>query len=125
MPDRSLDALLTGDFGIPKDLLVHHGRDTLLARVRAAAPEACAPGTLVLLTEDRVRRGTLFDLVGRRVAFPEGAPYDWCHLALVDPDPGAAWSHPAWWAFIPAEPAAVVLRPTPYPAHPTGRVRLS
>lgn len=43
-----------------------------------------------------VQRGRLFDMGGRRVAFPEGDAYDRCFVVLVDPAREAMWAHPAY-----------------------------
>jgi hypothetical protein len=77
------------------------------------------------LSDETVRRGTLFDMSGARVLFPKGKPYDRCYVALIDPDVAARWTHPAYWAFVPADGSdIVVIQPTERPEHASGQVRL-
>lgn len=77
------------------------------------------------LSDMPVRRGSLFNAVGERVAFPDGEPYRRCFVALIDPAPLARWAHRAYWAFVPAEgPGEVILVPTDWPEHSRGPVRL-
>jgi hypothetical protein len=101
------------------------GRKEAAHRVREAAGErAHAPASLVL-SDQPVARGALFDAAGARVPFPEGKAYDRCYVALLDPSPMTRWAHPAWWAFVPAGGEdAVVLRHTELPESGTGSVRL-
>ncbi|HSN99280.1 MAG TPA: hypothetical protein VLS89_13385 [Candidatus Nanopelagicales bacterium] len=77
------------------------------------------------VSELPVQRGALFDMSGARVPFPEGAAYDTCYVALIDPQVDAQWGHPAYWAFVPVDGgAAVVIQSTEFPENAVGAVRL-
>ena len=70
-------------------------------------------------------RGSLLDMSGARVPFPEGDAYHRCYVGFVDPEIEAPWGHPAHWVFVPAEGnGEAVLRHTNLPEHGKGLVRL-
>jgi hypothetical protein len=77
------------------------------------------------ISDAPVHRGALFDAAGKRVPFPPQRAYDRCFVALVDPDQNARWSHPAYWAFVPADGGGEIeIRDTSLPEHDKGPVRL-
>lgn len=70
-------------------------------------------------------RGSLLDMSGARVPFPEGDAYHRCYVGFVDPEIEAQWGHPAHWVFVPAEGnGEAVLQHTNLPEHGKGLVRL-
>lgn len=72
-----------------------------------------------------VRRGSLLDMSGARVPFPEGKEYDRCYVGFIDPDLDAEWAHPAHWVFVPAEGnGEPVLQDTDLPELPKGLVHM-
>jgi hypothetical protein len=94
-------------------------------RIREAARGRELPEVALALSDQPVASGALFDASGVRVSFPEGAAYERCYVALLDPSPMMRWAHPAWWAFVPvAGDEPVQLRETELPESPSGPVRL-
>ena len=110
-------------FNVPSEPTI--GRAEAARRVRLKIEADRVPCERLDLSDIPVRRGSLFDMGGTRVAFPVGAPYESCYVALIDPRADAQWAHPAFWAFIPvAGDGEVVLQATQFPAHALGAVRL-
>jgi hypothetical protein len=71
------------------------------------------------------RRGSLRDMSGAPVPFPEGKEYERCYVGFVDPDVDAEWGHPAHWVFLPAEGnGTAALQDTDLPELPKGPVRM-
>ena len=101
------------------------GRAEAAQRVRAKVEAEKVACERLDLSDIPVRRGSLFDMSGKCVLFPDGDPYERCYIALVDPQVDAQWAHPAYWAFVPAAgDGDVILRSTEFPEHALGAVRL-
>lgn len=116
-----IESMLTDSFGVPATPSI--GRVQAIERIRVAIKESSKPG-LLRVSENPSRRGTLFDLFGRRVEFPAGARYDRCFIGLIDLDPLAAWAHAAEWVFVPSVEGEVVFVETDAPERAGGSVRL-
>ncbi len=115
--DNSIKAFKAPDLPI--------GRDAATSRVWEKITSDKLACERLYLSDITVHRGSLFDMEGTRVLFPEGAPYDSCYVALVDPRADAQWAHPAWWAFVPAAgDGEIILMSTEFPEHALGAVRL-
>lgn len=103
---------LEDDFHVPAVPSI--GRQEAIKRVREAAQARSFPEVTLLLSDQPVARGALFDAAGAH-----------CHVALLDPSPVMRWAHPAWWAFVPmGGEAPVVPRDTELPENASGPVRL-
>jgi hypothetical protein len=116
---------------LTEDLFEMPARPTLLRsealdRLRRLLAERKIEAGELMLSDEPVRRRSLFDAAGRRVEFPGGEAFERSYVALVDLDPAARWAHPALWAFIPAEggETPLELRETNVPENQSGAVRL-
>jgi len=116
------DAILEQGFGVsPKPAL---RRAEAADLVRRKVQSAEIPCQRMRISELPVDRDTLFDMTGRRVKFPEGARYDRCYVALVDPEVAAPWGHPASWAFVPVDgQGEVAVSSTEFPENAKGSIR--
>lgn len=95
------------------------GRDAAVKACLRVLREQNVPVQRLLVTDQPVRRGSLFDASGVRVPFPPGREFERSFVGLADPEPAARWAHPAHWVFVPAEGAAhAVVAPTTLPQHP-------
>lgn len=118
-----LDSIIKTHFNVPTEPTI--GRTKAAACVRAKIDEDEIVCERLDVSDIPVHRGSLFDMTGTRVAFPEGEPYESCYIALIDPDVDAQWAHPAFWAFVPAAgDGPVVVTSTDFPEHALGAVRL-
>jgi hypothetical protein len=118
-----LDSIVREQFKLPTDPAI--GRAEASSRVRVKIEAEKVACERLDLSDMPVRRGSLFDMAGTRVPFPDGDAYESCYVALVDPQVDAQWAHPAKWAFVPAAgDGEVVLAFTEYPEHALGAVRL-
>lgn len=118
-----LTKIVADRFKVPDEPAI--GRVEAAKRIRAKIETSGILCERLELSDIPVRRGSLFDMAGTRVPFPEGESYESCYVALVDPCADAQWAHPAFWAFVPAtDDTEVVLQPTELPEHALGAVRL-
>ncbi|HRI63703.1 MAG TPA: hypothetical protein PK156_05680 [Polyangium sp.] len=99
-------------------------RDEAITRVQQKVATDKLTCQRLCISEMPVDRDTLFDMTGRRVPFPETAPYDRCYVALLDSEIVAPWGHPALWAFIPVDAQSDILFvPTQFPENAKGSIR--
>ena len=118
-----LESIIKTQFKVPTDPAI--GRTEAASRVRAKIEADEIACERLDVSDIPVHRGSLFDMAGTRVPFPEGEPYESCYVALVDPHADAQWAHPAFWAFVPAAgDGEVVVTSTDFPEHALGAVRL-
>lgn len=118
-----LDNIVKAQFKVPTDPAIGRAEAARLVRAKIEAERVACER--LDLSDIPVRRGSLFDMAGTRVPFPDGDPYERCYVALVDPQADAQWAHPARWAFVPAAgDGEVVLTFTEFPEHARGAVRL-
>ncbi|MDI3282355.1 hypothetical protein [Polyangium sp. 15x6] len=96
-----IDNILRNAFHVPPTPSLGIQEATL--RIREGIAQKNIPCARLEISDAPVRRGTLFNAANVRVPFPEGAAYERCYVALVDPEPMARWGHPAHWAFVPAD----------------------
>lgn len=118
-----ISQILTDAFGVSETPTL--GRAEVARRIEQALRDRELAYEKLYISDAPVHRGALFDAAGKRVPFPSQRAYDRCFVALVDPDENARWSHPAYWAFVPADGSGEVeLRDTSLPEHDKGPVRL-
>ena len=119
-----IENILREEFGVPAVPTI--GRQAALELVRQLIQNQGMRCEWLALSDQPVARGALFDASGSRVPFPDGAAYERCYVALIDPEPATVrWAHPAHWAFIPVEEGGhLSLRETTLPEHEGGLVRL-
>jgi len=117
-----VDRILEAGFGVSARPTVC--RDEAFALVTQKIEREAIRCQRVCISELPVDRGTLFDMTGQRVSFPEGGGHDRCYVALLDSEPVAPWGHPAFWAFVPVDGRGdIVVSPTQFPANAKGSVR--
>ncbi|HZF49663.1 MAG TPA: hypothetical protein VE093_13485 [Polyangiaceae bacterium] len=95
-------------------------------RVRRKIEAERIPCQRLDLSNEPVSRGSLFDMTGVRVLFPEGDTFDVCYVALIDPNVASQWGHAAFWAFVPSNGQGdTALRSTNFPENAKGSVTFS
>jgi hypothetical protein len=117
------EAVLQEEFGVPARPTMSRADAARLISTKIRSENIRCEAFEV--SDQPVTRGALFDARGVRVTFPEGSSFDYCYVALVNPDVSARWGHPAHWAFVPVEGEnEIVLQPTNSPEQQAGPVRL-
>jgi hypothetical protein len=120
----SLSEILETQFHLSPTVSI--GQAGALAAIREEMQSSAVPNdSLLLISDQPVGRGALFDASGARVSFPSGNEYDYCYVGLIDPSPTLRWAHSAWWAFVPADGSSkAIFKGTKFPESTSGSVRL-